>query len=185
MVTIYGKKTAVFMWSISTDGKITDHDLNEWEEDDLFEVSENKIEFSAALDEEDYSDGFSFYPGDYTYLEFDLKIDDEYDLARINLGEFLENPDESIFKIERQYFNQLRERPWYKKHPFSEFFYKLFSNKYFTFAYIFILGVVIVEILRITIFAKKKRKIVNIAVSYAVLIAAEVCIYFALKFLVE
>jgi hypothetical protein len=174
-----------FSGSISTDGKITDHDLNEWEEDDLFEVSENKIEFSAALDEEDYSDGFSFYPGDYTYLEFDLKIDDEYDLARINLGEFLENPDESIFKIERQYFNQLRERPWYKKHPFSEFFYKLFSNKYFTFAYIFILGVVIIEILRITIFAKKKRKIVNIAVSYAVLIAAEVCIYFALKFLVE
>ena len=173
-----------FSGSISTDGKIAAYDLSEWEEEDQIEVSENKIEFSAALSEKDYSDGFSFNPRDYTYLEFDLKIDDEYDLNRINLGSFLENPEECVFKIEEQYFDQLKERPWYKKHPFSEFFYKLYSNKYFTFVYLFILGVIIIDILRITVFIDKKRKMVNIAVSYAVLIAAEVCIYFILKFLV-
>jgi len=172
-----------FSGSISTDGKITAHDLSEWEEDDLFEVGENKIEFSASLSEEDYSDGFSFDPGGYTYLEFDLKINDEYDLSRINLGGFLENPEEGVFKIDGQYFDRLRQKPWYKKHPFSEFLYKLFSNKYFTFVYLFILGVIIIEILRITVFIDKKRKMVNIAVSYAVLIAAEVCVYFILKFL--
>jgi hypothetical protein len=173
-----------FSGSISTDGKITAYDLNEWEEDDLFEISENRIEFSAALDEEDYSYGFRFDPGDYTWLEFDLRIDGEYDLKRINLGEFLENPEEEIFRIGEQYFSQLRERPWYKKHPFSEFFEKLFSNKYFTFTYLFILGIIIIEILRVTVFAGRKRKVLSIAVSYAVLVAAEVCVYFVLRFLV-
>jgi hypothetical protein len=173
-----------FSGSISTDGKITAYNLSEWEEDDLFETNENKIEFSATLDEEDYSDGFSFDPGDYTWLEFDLKIDGEYDLERINLGSYLENPEEDVFKIKEQYFNELRERPWYKKHPFSEFFNKLYSNKYFTFTYLFILGIVIIEILRITVFTGRKRKVLSIAVSYAVLIAAEVCIFFILKLLV-
>jgi len=179
------RRDSGFSGSISTDGKITAYDLSGWEKDDLIEVGENKIEFSATLDDKDYSDGFSFSPQDYTYLEFDLKIDDGYDLSRINLGGFLENPEESVFKVKEQYFDQLRERPWYKKHPFSEFFYKLFSNKYFTFVYLFILGIIIIEILRITVFSRRKRKIINIAVSYAVLFAAEVCIYFILRFLVR
>lgn len=179
------RKDAEFSGKILTDGKITAYGLNEWEEDDLIEINENKIEFSAALDDKDYSDGFSFNPQDYTYLEFDLEINDGYDLSRINLGGLLENPEVSVFKIENKYFDELSGKPWYKKHPFSEFFYKLFSNKYFTFTYLFVLGVIIIEILRITVFARRKRKIVNIIISYAALIAVIVCIYFILRFLVQ
>jgi len=180
------RKDSKFDGRISTDGKITEYKLNEWEEEnDVIKVGEDKIEFSATLDSEDYFDGFSFTPQDYTYLEFDLKMNDGYDLSRTNVGGFLENPEESVFKIEKGYFDQLKEKPWYNKHPFSEFFSKLFSNKYFTFIYLFILGIIIIEILRVTVLAKRRRKIIWLVISYTSLILVEICIYFVLKFLVR
>jgi len=182
------RKDSKFDGRISTDGKITEYKLNEWEEEnDVIKVEENKIEFSATLDSQDYSDGFSFTLKDYTYLEFDLKINDsyDYDLSRINVGGFLENPESNVFRIEEDYFDQLRMKPWYQKHPFSEFFSKLFSNKYFTFTYLFILGIIIIEILRITVFISRRRKIIGPVISYTVLILVEICIFFVLKFLVR
>ena len=89
------RKDAEFSGKILTDGKIAVYNLNGWEENDLIEAGENKIEFSATLDDTDYSDGFNFNPQEYTYLEFDLKVNDGYDLSRINLGGLLENPEES------------------------------------------------------------------------------------------
>ncbi|NQT67518.1 MAG: hypothetical protein HQ569_08100, partial [Actinobacteria bacterium] len=109
------RKDSKFDGRISTDGKITEYKLNEWEEEnDVIKIGEDKIEFSATLDSQDYSDGFSFTLKDYTYLEFDLKIDDsyDYDLSRINVGGFLENPENSVFRIEKDYFDQLRMKPW-------------------------------------------------------------------------
>ena len=182
------RKDSKFDGRISTDGKITEYKLNEWEEEnDVIKIGEDKIEFSATLDSQDYSDGFSFTLKDYTYLEFDLKINDsyDYDLSRINVGGFLENPESNVFRIEENYFDQLRMKPWYQKHPFSEFFSKLFFNKYFTFTYLFILGIIIIEILRITVFISRRRKIIGPVISYAVLILVEICIFFVLKFLVR
>ena len=96
------RKDSKFDGKISTDGKITEYKLKEWEEEnDVIKVGKDKIEFSAALGSDDYSDGFSFTLQDYTYLEFDLKINDGYDLSRINVGGFLENPENSIFRIEK------------------------------------------------------------------------------------
>ncbi len=178
-------KETKFDGVISTDGKITKYSLRGLEEEnDVIYVGRDKIEFSATLNENDYSDGFSFTPSDYTYLEFDLKINDGYDLSRINIGGFLENPGDNVFRIEKDYFSQLEMKPWYSKHPFSEFFYKLYSNKYFTFLYLFILGIIIIEILRVTVIAGRKRKIIWIAVSYTALAVIEICIYFILRFLV-
>jgi len=180
------RKDSKFDGRISTDGKITEYKLKEWEEEnDVIKVGEDKIEFSATLDSEDYSDGFSFTPQGYTYLEFDLKMNDGYDLSRTNVGGFLENPENNVFRIEEDYFDQLRMKPWYQKHPFSEFFNKLFSNKYFTFVYLFILGIIIIEILRVTVLATRRKKIIWLAISYTALILVEICIYFVLKFLIR
>ena len=175
------RKDTEFDGMISTDGKITKYKLKELEEEDAIEVSEDKIEFSATLSRADYSDGFSFTLQDHTYLEFDLKINDGYELSRINLGGFLENPGSSVFRIGKDYFDQLETKHWYQKRPFSEFFDKLFSNKYFTFLYLFILGIIIIEILRVTVIARSKRKIIWLLISYIVLISIETCIYFILK----
>ncbi|PIU28370.1 MAG: hypothetical protein COT09_05115 [Candidatus Hydromicrobium americanum] len=180
------RKDSKFDGGISTDGKITEYKLKEWEEEnDVIKVGEDKINFSATLDRQDYSDGFSFNVQDHTYLEFDLKMNDGYDLSRINVGGFLENPENNIFRIEKDYFSQLKMKHWYQRRPFSEFFSKLFSNKYFTFTYLFILGIIIIEILRVTVLTRRRRKIIWLAISYTTLILVEICIYFILKFLVR
>ena len=180
------RKDSKFDGGISTDGKITEYKLKEWEEEnDIIKVEEDRIVFSATLNDKDYSDGFSFDVQDYTYLEFDLKINDGYDLSRINVGGFLENPESNVFRIEKDYFSQLGMKHWYQKHPFSEFFGKLFSNKYFTFVFLFILGIIVIEILRITALAGKRRKIIWLAALYTTLILIEICVYFILRFLVR
>ncbi|MBC7334001.1 MAG: hypothetical protein H5T85_06060 [Actinobacteria bacterium] len=186
------RKDSKFDGVVSTDGEITGCKLKEWEgkdEDsekgDIIKVGRNRIEFSATLDSKDFSDGFSFTLRNFTYLEFDLKINDGYDLSRINVGGFLENPESNVFRIEKDYFDKLKMKHWYQKHPFSEFFYKLFSNKYFTFLYLFILGVIVIEILRITILYRKRKKPLWLGICYAGLILVEVCIYFILRFLVQ
>jgi len=180
------RKDTEFSGKITTDGEISSYNLKEWEEDsDIIKAGEKETIFSSTLDGEDYSDGFNFIPDDYTYLEFDLKINNNYnELSRVNVGGFLENPENGVFRVEKGYFESVRMKPWYQKRPFSEFFYKLFANKYFTFLYLFILGAVIIEILRVTVIAGKSKKVLWVASSYIILIAAEVCIYFILKFLV-
>ena len=180
------RKDSKFDGWISTDGKITEYKLKEWEEEnDVINVGEDEIDFSATLGSKDYSDGFSFTVQDHTYLEFDLKMNDGYDLNRINIGGFLENPENNIFRIEKDYFSQLEMKHRYQRRPFSEFFSKLFSNKYFTFTYLFILGIIIIEILRVTVLTGRRKKIIWMAVSYTTLILIEICIYFILKFLVR
>ena len=180
------RKDTKFNGSITTDGEISSYDLKGWEEDsDVIKVEENEIRFSSTLDGEDYSDGFNFIPDDYAYLEFDLKINDGYDLSRVNLGGFLENPGDNVFRIEKGYFDKIRMKHWYQKRPFSEFFYKLFANKYFTFLYHLILGVIVIEILRITLISRKRKKALWIIFSYISLAVLEVCVYFILRFLVN
>jgi len=180
------RKDSKFDGGISTDGKITEYKLKEWEEEnDVIKVGEDRIDFSATLNDKDYSDGFSFTLQNNTYLEFDLRINDGYDLSRINVGGFLENPENNIFRIEKDYFDKLKMKHWYQRRPFSEFFSKLFSNKYFTFTYLFILGIIIIEILRVTVLTRRRRKIIWLLVSYTTLILIEICIYFILKFLVR
>ena len=45
--------------------------------------------------------------------------------------------------------------PFYKKHPYSGLFYKLSKDMFFTISFVFILGVIIIEIIRITAIRKK------------------------------
>src|SRR4030065_2006676 len=88
------RQDSKFDGSISTDGKITDNELTGLEEgNDVIKVEEDRIVFSATLNDSDYSDGFNFDVENHTYLEFDLKINDGYDLNRVNVGGVLENPE--------------------------------------------------------------------------------------------
>lgn len=177
------KKETAFSGIIATDGTISDSQLIDWEDGtDTSTVSRQEIHYNSMLDESDYSDGISFTAQDYTYIQFDLRVNDGYDLKRINIGRFLEYPEQSPFRIDEDYFKRLEARPWYKNHPFSEFFEKLYINKYFTYIYLFLLGIIIIEILRVTAFTKKKRKGFWLAGSYAVLAAIIALIYLALYF---
>jgi len=102
----------------------------------------------------------------------------------VHLGAFLENPSTSSFSIDKDYFDDVRYMPWYQRSPFSSLFHKLFSNKYFTFPYIFILGAIIIGIIRITAFSAKKRRHIYTGISYIILISLEIMIYFILRFFV-
>ncbi len=178
------RKDTTFSGSIETDGRIEGIELVDWEEEDLADVGEGKILYTSTLDSEDYTDGMIIEIVDYEYIELDLMINGIYELPRVHLGAFLENPETSPFRIEKDYFDNVSRIPWYERHPFSGFFYKLFSNKYFTFPYIFILGVIIIEIIRITYISTKKRKHLYTGISYIVLICLEIVIYFVLRFFV-
>ena len=179
------RKDSRFSGEVRTNGKIIGYEVFEWEEsDNILVVDDSRIEFDATLDQYDYSDEIVFTPVDYSYLEFDLKINEGYDLSRINIGEFINSPGNNIFRIEKDYFDRLEKKPWYKKHPFVEFFNKLYASNFFTFVYIFILGIIIIEILRISVFYGKKRKLLIIVASYIVLIFIDVGFYLFLKFIV-
>lgn len=179
------RKDSKFSGAVQTDGKITGFKVIKWEdEDSIIVTNDNRIEFDATLDQYDYSDEIVFTPVDYSYLEFDLKVNDKYDLSRINIGEFVNSPEENIFKIEKGYFSELEKKPWYKKHPFSRFFSKLYINRIFTLVYMFILGVLVIEILRISIFSCKKRKPFLIAISYLVLIIVDLGFLLFLRYAV-
>ncbi len=176
------RKDSRFSGEVQTDGKIIGYEVFEWEESDsILVINDSRIEFDATLDRYDYSDEFVFTPADYSYLEFNLKINDGYDLSRINLGEFINSPGDGIFRVSKGYFEDLEREPWYKKHPWSGLFYKLSADIKFSLIYVFILGVVIIEILRISAFYNKKRKPLAILVSYAILISVDVEIYYFLK----
>ena len=178
------RKDTAFSGSIETDGRIKSFETVAWEETDIADAGEGKISYSSTLGTEDYTDGMIIEIADHEYIELDLMINDGYDLSRIHLGAFLENPANSPFRIEKDHFDNVSDIPWYERHPFSGLFYKLFSNKYFTFLYIFILGVLIIEIIRITYISAKKRRYLYTAISYIILICLEIVVYFILRFFV-
>jgi len=178
------RRDTAFSGYIKTDGEISGYELTGWEDADKAEMGKDTLTFSSTLGAEDYSDGIIIEIADYGYIEFDLRINDGYDLSRVHMGAFLENPDDSPFRIYQDYFKEVRAIPWYGRHPFSGFFYKLFSNKYFTFPYIFILGIIIIEILRITAFKKITKKVIFIPVAYLILILIGVGIFFLLRAMV-
>ena len=173
------RRESEFSGWIATDGKISNYDLLEWEEEDKIVINdeEKKIEFDAALSEDDYSDEIVIAVTDYSYLEFELKINDGYDLSRTNLGEFLNSPDGGIFKIEKGYFDNLKKVPWYQKHPWSGFFYKLSTDILFTLIFIFILGIVAIEIIRITIIRRNRKYNWYLILLYGVLILVDFGVY--------
>jgi len=178
------RKDSTFSGSIETDGRIKSFETVAWEEADIVNAGENKISYSSTLDANDYTDGMIIEIVDHEYIELDLMINDGYDLSRIHLGAFLENPGDSPFHIEKDYFDNVSSIPWYGRHPFSGLFHKLFSNKYFTFLYIFILGVVVIEIIRINYISTKKHRYLYTGALYIILICLEIVIYFILRFFV-
>ena len=164
------RKKANFTGSLSTDGVFDDIEKLAFEESDEIIISEKTLSFDCALNEDDFTDGISFACIDYSYIEISLKIDGNTDLNRINIGKFLNSPQEENFRISPGYFKDLKTIPWFKNHPFIEFFKKLYSNKYLTFLYILFLGVIIIEILRITKFRAAKRKGLSLSISYMALL---------------
>ena len=151
------RKDNKFDGKVSTDGIILSYELSGFEEDDVFKISAEKkaFDFAATLSADDYSDEIVFYPQDYNYIEFELKINDAYDLSRTNLGRFLNSPSEGKFRIDKEYFEKVDEIPFYKVPPFEGFLRKLEADMRFTMFYLFILGVIAIEIIRITVLRKK------------------------------
>ena len=178
------RKNTSFSGTITVDGGLTDYELVDWEDADSADISDSTVSFEANLSPEDYSDGIILKVTDYEQIELDLMINGGYDLSRVHAGAFLNNPPDSPFIVEKGYFDDIGSIPWYEKHPFSGFFYKLFANKYFTFIYLFIIGVVIIEIIRITAFSSRKRKVLYTGISYIILLAIEILIYYILRFFV-
>ncbi len=109
------RKENSFSGLISTDGKITDLKKNGFEDDDKASLNSqsDKVDFTAKLTPEDYTDEIVLSLVDYSYLEFELKLNGAYDLQRTNLGEFLNSPPSGIFKIGKDYFKDLVKISWY------------------------------------------------------------------------
>lgn len=178
------RKDASFSGSVSTDGSIDDVEVAAWEDEDSWEITGDALSFESTLDADDYMDGIILDITGYTYIELDPGINDGYDLSRVHVGAFLNNPETSPFRIGTGYFKEISQIPWYEKHPFSGLFYKLYANKHFTFVFLSFIGVVVIELLRITVFWKKKRSGLYAGISYLALIAFEIALYFILRFFV-
>lgn len=174
------RKENSFAGTIKTDGSFDIVEKSGVEKEDKINESDKEIDFNANLSPDDYADEIIISASNYSFIEFDLKMDGKYDLSRINIGKYLNNPENEIFRIGPDYFKNLKQVPWYKNHPFAEFFRKLFANKYFTFIYIFVLGTIIVELLRITKFASKKKKGLFIGMSYIILLLIEAVFFIML-----
>lgn len=168
-----------FSGSVLTDGKITDLKKNGFEDDDKASLNSqsNKVDFTAKLTPQDYTDEIVLSLADYSYLEFELKLNGAYDLQRTNLGEFLNSPPSGIFKIGKDYFKDLVKIPWYQKHPWSALFYKLSADMVFTLIFIFILGIIAIEIIRITHLRKNKKYNWYLFLCYGILILIGIGIY--------
>lgn len=178
------RKDTSFSGSVKTDGTIDDMELISWEDQDNAELTGNSVNYMSTLGAEDYNDGLVIEVSGYEFIELDLRINDGYDLSRVHLGAFLNNPDDSPFRIDRDYFDEIRSIPWYEKSPFSGIFYKLFTNKYFTFPFLFVIGVIVIELLRITVFYDKRMKKLYTGLSYILLACFEVLVFFVLRFFV-
>jgi hypothetical protein len=178
------RKDASFSGSVSTDGSIDDVEAAAWEDEDAWEIKGDTLSYESTLDADDYMDGIILDITGYTYIEMDPGINDGHDLSRVHVGAFLNNPEASPFRIGPGYFEEIRKIPWYDRHPFSGLFYKLYANKYFTFAFLSVIGAAAIELLRITAFWKKKRARLYAGISYIALISLEIAVYYLLRFFV-
>jgi len=177
------RKDTSFDGKIDTDGIIADYELVGFEENDKFNINESKnsMDFDATLSEDDFSDEIIFKASGYSFIEFDLKINDAYDLSRTNLGAFLNNPEQGTFRIDKDYFDEVRDMPIYTKHPFSGFLYKLAKDIRFTVFYIFIFGAIVIEIIRITALRRNKKYNWYLFLCYGVLALIIFAVYIILK----
>ena len=175
-----------FSGKVSTDGKIEDYELVGLEEDDNLEISEDRsmLDFEASLSRADFTDELVISVEDYSYIEFELKINDAHVLSRTNLGKFLNNPPDKVFRITEGYFEEVRQVPFYKRPPFSGFFKKLDSDMGFSVFYMFIIGVIVIELIRITVLRKNKKYNWYLFLCYGVLIAIIAGAYFIIKIVV-
>jgi hypothetical protein len=163
------RKDKTFSGIIKTDGTFDSVEKLGFEENDWINISGKQIDFDALLSPEDYTDEIVITDSGYSFIDFNLKIDGKYDLSRIHIGKYLNNPLSEEFRIDINYFENLKKTAWYNNHPFNEFFYKLYANKYLTFVYIFMLWAIIIGLLRITKFVPRRRKGLLIGVSYLIL----------------
>jgi hypothetical protein len=177
------RKETSFTGRVSTDGVIEDYELVGFEESDIFKINEsnNSIDFEAALSEDDYSDELVFKGNNYSYIEFELKINDAYDLSRTNIGAFLNNPDQGVFRIDKDYFDKVSDMPIYTRHPLSGFLYKLAKDIRFTVFYLFVFGAIAIEIIRITALRRNKKYNWYLFLCYGVLVLIILIIYIILK----
>jgi hypothetical protein len=177
------KKDTAFKGKISTDGEFVSYITEDFEESDRFGINseKNEINFDAGLSAKDYSDKIIISASNYTYIELDLKMNDGYDISRVNVGQFLNNPDGEVFRITPGYFESLKSIPFYKKHPVSGFISKFAKDISFTLFYVFIIGVIIIEIIRITAIRKNKKYNRYLIICYGVLIIIEIVLFIALR----
>jgi len=151
------RKAGEFSGWIGTDGNITDYQQAGFGQDDklILNAEKNRLDFSAPLSDKELAKEIVFSVSGYSYLEFELKVNNSYDLGRIHIGEYLANPKDAVFKIGNDYFDNLKKVPFYKKHPYTGLFYKLSTDMLFTMGFVFTLGVITIEIIRITAIRKK------------------------------
>ncbi len=175
------KKDALFSGSISTDGSFTEITSLRFDDEEVFSLTDNTASFSARLSQSEFADIMIIKAEGHSYVEFDLRINDGYDLARINIGEFLNNPEGQVFRLDDAYFDSLAQKPWYEKNPFANFFAKLYLNMLFTAMLVVVLGVLIVEILRVTRFRNNPKKKIYLPISYALVLIAVLLVYLFLR----
>ncbi|MBM3700379.1 MAG: hypothetical protein FJW68_05625 [Actinobacteria bacterium] len=177
------KKDTTFEGSIETDGIIYGYELIGFEESDRFSIDDAKsrIDFYAGLSAQDFSDKIIISVKEHSYVEFDLKINGAYDLSRINVGGFLVNPGKEVFRLQKDYFDEVKSMPFYKRHPVSGFLSKLAGDTGFTLFYLFLAGVVIIEIIRITLLRRKRKYNWYLFLCYGILAALEVVVFIVLR----
>ncbi|MBM3705879.1 MAG: hypothetical protein FJW66_05070, partial [Actinobacteria bacterium] len=153
------KNESTFKGSIVTDGKISIDDKTGFNEDDTVSLNNerNRLEFDTKIKEGELSQAIVLDVENYSYLEFELKINGGYDLDRTHVGEYLANPDTPVFKISSSYFDDLKKIPFYRKPPLSGLFYKLSRDFVFTLIFVFVLGALMIEIIRITAMRKNRK----------------------------
>ncbi|MBU2597836.1 MAG: hypothetical protein KKC53_01455 [Actinobacteria bacterium] len=167
-----------FSGSIKTDGIITIKNSYQWEGEkltkdienvDIIKVEPSRVEFIAYTTNLDFEDGIDFSVDKGTYLEFNLKNNDIYDLGRISLGSFANSPEEEIFRILKDELLYEAKKPFYLKHPFSTFFNKLSYDRVFTNIYLLLMGIIVVELIRVSILLKRKNYKKLTYISYTLL----------------
>jgi hypothetical protein len=167
------RKDANFSGIIKTDGDFTAVEKVGIETEDKIDQSAKEISFNASLSLTDYADELIISDEGYSFIDFNLKMDEKYDLARIHIGKYLNSPLSEEFRIDVNYFENLQKISWYNNHPFAEFFSKLYTNKYLTFIYIYLLGAIIIGLARITKLSALRRKVLLTGILYLVLFIAD------------